>query len=446
MANIMSSTAATQDTRRQQTSNADILVKAREMGMKIWTLEKFERMLNTLLDLEADEQDAQTLRRKAGGLTNAKQQLEETDLQQMLKNEKTKQGGQLPWSDVVAFRGYYIYVHDVEEKNRPVMVREYAKPKENEEGDWPQLYSVQMPKCPFVYDPSSKRAETEKEEQQGTEVMKIPDASKSRTASVAADTIMSRTASVEPSRQPTLEQQSRQMAMPPQPVPPQARMFEPPALRHAASNTTTDSLPAHLTNRFHFQGIPRPGTGKEPLASGLQKSNVTSAIRSQMVSSTAANPVARIGGKSKEMHELQRRAVEQRRNGLSTNSVPSSYMNDVRAAINGDPTSMANHGSRRHAGNTLTKIYEDDTQSGEEEESSSQEQQQQQQQQQQERKQRQMRGLQITTSMRKQKKKKEVQREPKPGYCENCRDKYDDFYEVRGDVVHFQVGRELIRN
>lgn len=404
------------------------------MGKKIWPLEKFERMLNTLLDLEADEQDAQTLRRKAAGLTNAKQQLEETDLQQMLKNEKTKQGGQLPWSDVVAFRGYYIYVHDVEEKNRPVMVREYAKPKENEEGDWPQLYSVQMPKCPFVYDPSSKRAETEKEEQQATEVMKIPDASRSRTASVAADVTKSRHASLEPSRHATLEQ-SRQMAVPPQPVPPQARLFEPPALRHAASNSTTDSLPAHLTNRFHFQGIPRPGTGREPLASGLQKSNVTSATRSQMVSSTAANPVARIGGKSKEMHELQRRAVEQRRSGLSTN-VPSSYMNDIRAAINGDPTSMANRGSRRHPGNALTKIYEDDTQSSEEEESSSQ-----QQQQQQERKQQQMRGLQRTAATRKQKKKKEAPREPKPGYCENCRDKYDDFSEVCGELEHFQQHR-----
>ena len=27
-------------------------------------------------------------------------------------------------------------------------------------------------------------------------------------------------------------------------------------------------------------------------------------------------------------------------------------------------------------------------------------------------------------------KKKSVQRDPKPGYCENCRDKYDDFEEV----------------
>jgi regulatory subunit for Cdc7p protein kinase len=36
-------------------------------------------------------------------------------------------------------------------------------------------------------------------------------------------------------------------------------------------------------------------------------------------------------------------------------------------------------------------------------------------------------------------KKKAVKRDPKPGYCENCRDKYDDFEEVRSIMQHWMI-------
>lgn len=404
------------------------------MKMKIWPFEKLEKMLNLLLDPESDDEEPQNQRKRPTVLVKKQQALDEADLQQLLKNEKTMHGGQMLWSDVVPFRGYYVYVHDVEEKNRPVMVREFPRPRENEEGSWPQLHSVAIPRCPFFVEPSSKHDETERQEEAVVQVEKPAGGSKTRAASASHEVAKARAA--QPDQRPlhsALEQQSRHMNVPPQPLPPQARMFEPPPLKHTGSNTTTDSLPAHLTNRFHFQGIPRPGSGREPLASGLQQSNQTSAIRSQAISSTAANPVARFGSKSREMHELQRRAVEQRRSNLSVNSVPSSFINDVRAAINNDPTSVPGRGPTRHIhAKPLTKIYEDETQSDEEEQSSSQNHQPQPQQQAQAHRQKQAKQPLA------KKKRKEVLREPKPGYCENCRDKYEDFNEVSllADLSH----------
>lgn len=429
--------------RQQQSLNADILVKARDMGIKLWPLEKFDRMLRTLLDVEANDQELSLApARRGGGRTQVKPQPADTDLQQLLKDEKSKQTGQLPWSDVVPLRGFYIYVHDAEEKNRPVMVREYEKPRNyEEEGDWPQLRSVSMPRCPFMIEASSKHDETEQQEPAGKAARPIepPTTQVKHTESAASQ---SRMASVEPAKPTyhTQQQQQHQHQKPifTQPMPPQARYFEPPQAKEATSNTT-DSLPAHLTNRFHFNGLMRPDTSREPLASGLQRSNQTSAIRSQVISSTAANPVARAGGRSKEMQELQRRAVEQqRRSGLSTASVPSN--NDVRAAINNDPSSMAGRGSRTRHQHDLPKIYEDETQSDEDEDYSSQQQllqharhqqhaQHQQQSQDQPQKHQHCRTQSTSSQTTKKRKKKAAQKEPKPGYCENCRDKYDEFQE-----------------
>src|SRR5437763_16551427 len=49
--------------------------------------------------------------------------------------------------------------------------------------------------------------------------------------------------------------------------------------------------------------------GYEPLASGIQQSNVTSAIRSQLVSSNARVPGHR-AGISKDMHSLKRKVLD----------------------------------------------------------------------------------------------------------------------------------------
>jgi regulatory subunit for Cdc7p protein kinase len=118
-----------------------------------------------------------------------------------------------------------------------------------------------------------------------------------------------------------------------------------------------------------------------------------------MISSTAAAPGAR-AGTSKEMHQLKRKILE-KNSAPSANSIPSSYMNDVRAAINDCPPPRA---AKRKAQDTLTQIHEDTTVSEEE---------------------KQQRKPVIARS-----RKKATEKELKPGYCENCREKFNDFDEV----------------
>ena len=83
-----------------------------------------------------------------------------------------------------------------------------------------------------------------------------------------------------------------------------------------------------------------------------------------------------------------------------SNGVASSYANNVRAAINNerDPPPRA---AKRKAQETLGVVREDDA--GEDEN-------------------------QVKANA--PKRKKAVEKDPKPGYCENCRDKFDDFDEV----------------
>ena len=63
--------------------------------------------------------------------------------------------------------------------------------------------------------------------------------------------------------------------------------------------------------------------------------------------------------------------------------------------------------TRRKAAQTMTRIYEDETLSENEDT-----------------------GRAASARSRTTKKKSQTRKEPKPGYCENCRDKYDDFNEV----------------
>jgi regulatory subunit for Cdc7p protein kinase len=50
--------AADADSRRGDSRAADILTKARELGIKIWALEKLQRVLSTMLQADTGEQGA----------------------------------------------------------------------------------------------------------------------------------------------------------------------------------------------------------------------------------------------------------------------------------------------------------------------------------------------------------------------------------------------------
>lgn len=355
--------------------------------------------MRTIFDTDLADSDERHSMRKSAALSRAGHQ-QQDDLSKLLHHEKAAE--RPPWDSITAFRGYYIYIHDFEEKTKPVMARDYQKPMHKEDGEWPQFRSVPGPKCPFVWDDSHIK-ETSKEARR-PEAQRVEQQPRTRAVSAAiqaSQTEVKRQETTKVAALGEVDNNARSMGKPAVPQVPSAKTFEPPQMKH------TDSLPPQLANRFQLPGIPRFGAGREPMASGLQQSNQTSAIRSQMISSTAANPSAR-AGMSKEVHQLQRRVVEQRhKSGLSVTSVPSEYMNDVRAAINNDRPPTERRTTRRKPTSTMAKIHEDETQSEEED------------------------GVnQAARVTRAPKKKSSARREPKPGYCENCRDKYEDFNEV----------------
>jgi len=126
-----------------------------------------------------------------------------------------------------------------------------------------------------------------------------------------------------------------------------------------------------------------------------------------MISSTAAAPGAK-AGTSKEVHELKRKVLERSNSGLSVTSIPQPHrMTDIAGTLR-KPNPPATREAKRKAQEKLGlgQINEEGTQSDEED------------------------SQQRMAVAKAPRKKVAEKRDPKPGYCENCRDKFDDFEEV----------------
>lgn len=156
---------------------------------------------------------------------------------------------------------------------------------------------------------------------------------------------------------------------------------------------------------FEFVRPPQFNLTREPAASGIQRSNLTSAIQSQMISSTAATGVK--AGTSKEVHQqLKRQVLERTHTGsLSVGSIPSSHrMNDLAGALKNVRAPAPQRAAKSKAQEKLGGIQEEGDPHADD-----------------------IAAERVAQSTRR---KKAAKRDPKPGYCENCRDKYDDFEEV----------------
>ncbi|QDS72275.1 hypothetical protein FKW77_006421 [Venturia effusa] len=351
----------------------DILFKARELGIKIWSLEKLERMLTTMFNNETGEAPCQSHSAKTG----------KSDLSQLLQKEKMLNQGGYDWApDMASFRGYFVYVHDADEQTRPVMLRDYPKPANRDHvGKWPQLRVNAAGRCPFLDDPSAKLPAARPGPTPRTRAAAAREAPPPNRALAGTTANLNRQARTT-SRQP--EEQQVKPLDPPKSIP--------------LKRGSTDNLPLYGSAQASLRRHPR-FAGGEPVASGLQPSNVTSAIRSQMISSTAAIPGNKVGA-SKELHRLGRRVLE--RSTIPAVDKPMPTYNDMRAAINNDHVAAA-VAIKRKVDDALEHIQEEDFNVSEEEE-------------------------QAQCAVAPQKKKAAV-KDLKPGYCENCRAKFDDFDE-----------------
>jgi regulatory subunit for Cdc7p protein kinase len=378
------------------------------MGMKIWAAEKLQRILAHMFDDSASHGH----NTRGNNMPATTGRVREEDLSQVLRNEKHNGPADRDPSaltkDLVLFKGPFIYIHDMDGKTRPTMVREYPKVARRQDGAWPQFRSATVGKCPFVEDHMSRK-ELERERE------------KEREKERAMALQLEREAQQAP-RTPSVTTVETVQMDPPRRKSPRKALREVSNVSNGPNvNLTTASLskpidPPKVERHTAFPpAIEVPSVGfirpthmhfaREPAASGMQQSNLTSAIRSNMISSTAAAPGAK-AGTSKEVHELKRKVLERSNTGsLSVGSMPSSYrMTDLAGHLKNARAPAPQRAAKSKAQEKLGGIQEDDP--SEEE-------------------------LAAERAANAMSRKRTAKKDPKPGYCENCRDKYDDFDEVR---------------
>ena len=379
------------------------------MGIKIWQLEKLSRVIDSINGGLADSQLLQGRNlRKASTIVGGKVS-QEADLSHLLRNEQlngpSDRDHTVSTEELIPFRGYYLYIRDIDERTRPILVKEYAKVARSEAGDWPQFRANGSGKCPFVEDPHAARHELEKANQRARE-----ERARSRTENRAPPRTRAETATHESlgtglkpaEREPLTESNNaaNKSATITQQLPPQ-EFCPPPAPVNRASNKspvkTSQTVPATKPTRYF---------GGEPAASGLQQSNITSAIRSQMISSTAAAPGAK-AGTSKEVHGLKRKVLERNAPALHGIQAPQPPQKST-APARAEQAIPVTRQSRKRAQERLIHIEEESTQSEEEEDIWREE------------------ARRVAAKESKIVKVKDS----KPGYCENCREKYEDFDDV----------------
>jgi regulatory subunit for Cdc7p protein kinase len=382
------------DARRDQ-GTMDILQRARQMGMKIWALEKLQRMITTINDSEIASWDCGSRSKAAGG--HATQGKGETDLSRVLRQELLNgPSDRDPFAsmEMIMFKGPFIYIHDMNEKSKPVMVREYARVPKRQDGTWPQFRGAPLGKCPFIDEPPSRKEYDRHRLHQIQKEKKIA----SRTADGKDDAKPKAVAPVQEAAEGTATTEIADY----KPSVPQEQRATPPIQPEMQKPSVDETRERKSSESFIPPHIPRTGpfyTGREPAASGVQPSNITSAIRSQMVSSTAAVPGAK-AGLSKEVHGLQRKVLEKGTGGFMAGSMAAPQRR-------GDgSTAIPMKNNLNPPGKSNLR------QNGEQA------------------KQSELAGSKRQRDDKEQQKKPERRRDPKPGYCENCRDKFDDFEEV----------------
>ena len=375
------------------------------MGMKIWAAEKLQRILAHMFDDGASH--GHNTRGNITPMTTSR--VREEDLSQVLRNEKHNGLADRDLSaftkDLVPFKGPFIYIHDMDGKTRPTMVREYPKVARRQDGAWPQFRSATVGKCPFVEDNMSKKElEREREKERAMALQLEREAQQApRTRSVTTV----ETVQMDPPRRKSPRKALREVSNVSNgpnvnfATAPLGKPIDPPKIeRHTTFSPAVEAPSVGFIRPTHMH------FAREPAASGMQQSNLTSAIRSNMISSTAAAPGAK-AGTSKEVHELKRKVLERSNTGsLSVGSMPSSHrMTDLAGHLKNARAPAPQRAAKSKAQEKLGGIQEEDDPSEEE--------------------------LAAERAANAPSRKRTTKKDPKPGYCENCRDKYDDFDEVR---------------
>ncbi|KAF7548768.1 hypothetical protein G7046_g8554 [Stylonectria norvegica] len=358
--------------------NNDVLHKAREMEKKIWSLEKFSNMLSVLLETETSA--------KVTGVRSyySTSKGAESNLLQLLQHERingpSDRDPTAANRELTYFKGPHIYIWDMDEKQKPMMVRDYPKVANKADGEWPQFRSVGNGRCPFVeeIEPDKDfrlRREQERARQlrESVPVLKPPHVPTQRIPVAKLVTGKRSLSEMEDGLN-----RAHAVTIP--------EVFNP---AKAAMSKQSEMRPQNaFTSRA---GVGRLHAG-EPVASGVQPSNITSAIRSQMISSTSGvNGVK--AGTSKEVYGLQRKVLQKA--APASHDISSRRLAEVSMDVaSSRSTTMGRHTSRP------AEVQDEDSQKVAE-----------------------------SREKRAHSQTLKSKRDLKPGYCENCQDKFRDFDE-----------------
>ncbi|KAF3762007.1 hypothetical protein M406DRAFT_334044 [Cryphonectria parasitica EP155] len=370
--------------------HTDILIRAQEMKKKIWHFSKLQRVFEVMFDPNP-----------LGLSASIPKAAEETNLAQLLNKERTNgpsdRDPTVATKELIYFKGPYIYIYDIEEKQKPIMVREYPKVADKKDGEWPQFRASSGGRCPFVEDedPAERKRHVEKQAREKERKEKVvaeaapehkPPPPPPLAAPMARPVIGKRTLS---------EMEDGHNS--------RAGSVRPPEMFDLAKATNPPALDFRPQNAFTSRAQSARLFAGEPVASGIQPSNITSAIRSQMISS-ATGVLGAKAGTSKELHGLQRKVL-QKSNATSANlsAIPTSQDLSSRrlAEVSLDAGHYQRSASLGHGPRKLGQAGDDQSKEHK-------------------------RTMSVPAAVPTAKTKK---RDLKPGYCENCQDKFNDFEE-----------------
>lgn len=385
-----------------------MLQRAKCLGIKIWQLEKLQRMLNVLNDVRQGTQymHSHNTRGNAAVAPSAAKTASRavrTDLSQLLRNEQEHgskdQDANPAASEFIILKGPHLFVYDMNEKTRPIMVRDYPKVQVREDGAWPQFRSASNGKCPFVEDEPMAKRRMEKEAAREEERI----AREEQEAIAAQPRTRSSTATVaNPMNPPVLAGRKRALNEMEQGV--NVAKAPPQRLPETAWQPLLSKGP-RLSPSLDSGFAP----GREPMASGLQASNITSAIRSQAISSTTAAPGAK-AGLSKEVQGLRERVLRENSGPLARSKAMCNIAGAARAA-NYPPARVAKQKAQEKLGRNIIVLIDEEMTQSEPDETD------------------------VPATMRgnacKPANASQMATNLKPGFCENCRQKFDNFEKVR---------------
>ncbi|KAK6534991.1 hypothetical protein TWF281_006290 [Arthrobotrys megalospora] len=376
----------------------DILVLARLNQMKIWNLEKIERMIHTLNEKIDDDygmvvapvplktlpskyNKVEAPKAKKPSAVESTKRNEEA-LGRLLSQDKSRSTQPSSSKEMYVFKGPYVLVGDASGRYKHFIIREFRNVSQPENGDWPQFRSNREGRCPFVLDPDTKRAYMREEAEREAEAKaKEKEAARLKARSVMEppprnQSLRAKTSLLKDSRAAHVDRRplnsienkvDRDMAT-------------------AAAATAVRKTESRLDKLKDLQRTRQDNlvlTGYEPVASGLRPTGPTSAVVSQAISS---NPVL-VGpkaGTSRDVQRLNRRVFEKTTGGIrQTNTTTTLQVVDEE---NNDAK-----GDRKTLKRTRSEVVV----------------------------------------------KEASKKQPVAGYCENCRDKYDDFEK------HIQSKRHL---